>query len=237
MSKSMKRRQKRLERKNAKRKAKRTQIARSRNLSLAQKMAVASTYPVYGCFYTLAIDDNGIGIVVVARKMPDGQIAMGLFLVDRYCLGVKDAFGRVLPRSDYDEFVVECEQKKGGIQELHPPTARRLVEDAIGYANDLGFTPHPDYRRAAPIFGDIDPEQATRTWEFGRDGKPFFVAGPYDTPARCRRIQNTLLQHCGPDGFDFVMPMSSPLSLSEYAIEADGDDWDDDDWEIVDDDE
>jgi len=235
MSKSMNRRQKQLARKNAKRKAKRTQIARGRNLSLAQKMAWASTYPVYGCFYTLAIDANGIGMVVLARKLPNGQIALGTFLVDRYCLGVKDAFGRVLSRSDYDEFVEECDQKRGGIQELDPPTARRLVEDAVSYAHNLGFSPHPDCRRAAPIFGDIDPAEAARTWEFGRDGKPFFIAGPYDTPARCRQIQNTLLQHCGPDQFDYVIPMLSPhLPFSEYAIEADDDD---DDWEIADDDE
>jgi hypothetical protein len=46
---------------------------------------------------------------------------------------------------------------------------------------------------------------------FGKDGKPFFMSGPYDTPARCRRIIDTLTRRCGPEGFHYTVAVGAPL--------------------------
>jgi hypothetical protein len=76
----------------------------------------------------------------------------------------------------------------------------------VAYAQDLGLAPHPDYTLVQQIWGDVDASACTTHFEFGREGKPFFVAGPHDTPGRCRTIIATLIQRCGIDGFHYLVP-------------------------------
>src|SRR6202011_808535 len=91
-------------------------------------------------------------------------------------------------------------------KEMPPAAVRKLVEGAVEYARALGLPPHPDYHKAKLIFGTIDPGESKEEFEFGKDGKPFFMAGPNDTPERCRRILKTLEQSCGLDGFHYMIP-------------------------------
>jgi hypothetical protein len=90
---------------------------------------------------------------------------------------------------------------------------RKLVEEAEAYARDLGFPPHPDYQRARQIFGDLDVTACPTQYVFGKDGKPCFMSGPYDTPAKCRRILDTLTRRCGPEGFHFMLAGEGPLEV------------------------
>jgi hypothetical protein len=52
----------------------------------------------------------------------------------------------------------------------------------------------------------------TEELEFGKDGKPLFIAGPHDGQARCRQILATLARSCGPDGSHFFMPADRLMS-------------------------
>jgi hypothetical protein len=83
--------------------------------------------------------------------------------------------------------------------------ARQLVEGSEAYARELGFNPHADYQRTRQIFGDLDATACPILYVFGKDGKPFFMSGPYDTPARCRRSIDTLTRHCGLEGCHFTV--------------------------------
>ncbi len=98
--------------------------------------------------------------------------------------------------------------KLGGHEKLgtvNPSCARKLVENAEAYAKQIGFDPHPDYRLARKIFGDIDAAICPTDFTFGKDGMPFFVSGPHDTPAKCKKIMDTLSRCCGPDGFHYII--------------------------------
>ncbi len=63
--------------------------------------------------------------------------------------------------------------------------------------------------KARHIFGDIDAAECTEEFEFGKDGKPLFIAGPNDTPGRCWEIIKMLRFHCGENRFHYLVPMSS----------------------------
>jgi hypothetical protein len=63
--------------------------------------------------------------------------------------------------------------------------ARHLVWGAVDYAGQLGFEPAPDFELAA---GHLRPWQQTSAITFGRHGVPFYVAGPFDNPARVIRV-------------------------------------------------
>ena len=161
----------------------------------------AASAPIHECLVADSLFDIGIGNVIVSRKMPNGFIGAAFFLVDVFCLGIKDTFYEVLSPAEYDYRVSSLQHET--FRALHPTCARKLVEGAEAYARDLGFPPHPDYQRARQIFGDLDATVCPTHYVFGRDGKPFFLSGPYDTPAKCRRIIETLTRHCGIDGFNF----------------------------------
>jgi len=214
-----KKRQKKKEKQAAKRKAKHQQLVRAKSAGLPQQLAGASRYPILHCWVSENVWDQGLGYVCLSRELPGQQVAFVLFLLDRYCLGVKDAIARVDGRFTYDSRITREMRGKSPAHDVTPACARKLVEGAVAYARDLGLHPHPDYQTAKLIFGNINAAECTEEFEYGKDGKPFFVAGPYDTPARCRAILAALERSRGPGGFHYVMPIESDTEIREI------DDW------------
>jgi hypothetical protein len=212
-------RQKKLERKAAKRKKQQHQLAREKSAGLPERIASASRYPVLHCWVSDDLWDKGLGWVCLSRELPNGFVAFAVFLMDRYCLGVKDAMADVNGRFTYDKRVTREWRGRFTTKDMDPASARKLVEGAVDYAASLGFHPHPDYHKAKLIFGDLDPSASTETFEYGKDGKPLFVAGPYDTPERCRQILRTLTDKVGPDGFHFMMPLFEDEDVLPEALQ------------------
>jgi len=202
-----KRRQKKLERRNAKRKERHRAIAKLRDRGLGERLMAVAGAPILDCLMGEEIQEFGIGQVILSRQLPSGEVAFAVFLLDRYCLGVKDAYGDIRTRGEY-RTLLENLDENAELVSVSPANLRCAIEEAVEYARDLGLEPHPDYRRVKPIFGDIDPQEATEHLEFGKDGKPFFYAGPRDDLERCYRILSILEDRCGKDGFHYVVPIS-----------------------------
>jgi hypothetical protein len=75
--------------------------------------------------------------------------------------------------------------------------AQHLVLGAVEYARGLGFEPHLDFAAVAGHLGDwAGPSDIT----FGRDGKPFYLQGPYDDP---RAVLRTLNRGVGRDNYRY----------------------------------
>ena len=89
--------------------------------------------------------EAGIGHVIVARFKSGGErVEAGLFLVDVFCLGVKNAFYEMCDKADYMERVRGYYDREFEMLPVEPECARKLVEGSIQYAHNLGFAPHPD---------------------------------------------------------------------------------------------
>lgn len=217
MAVDQRRRQKKLERQKAKQRAERRELARRESRGLAARLEDASAAPVLRCCIATGLWKNGIGHVLLSRQMTNGNVAFGCFLVDVYCLGVKDAFWNVVSRTSYDDFYAGLAEKMD-MAHVAPEYARKLVEDVIRYALDLGISPHSDYHAAKLIFGDISADLCLEEFTFGKDGKPFFVAGPHDHYERCQRILRALEHRCGPDGYVYLIPVTSKWPLAEESF-------------------
>ena len=151
---------------------------------------------------------HGIGHVLLSRQLRNGNVAFACFLVNVWCLGVKNVIVEVAPRATYDKkMYAQTAPTRHG--EPSARVARKLVEGAVQYALDLGLPPHPDYRVGKQIFGDISAAACAEEYAYGRDGKPFFVAGPFDSPARCEEIARALANHTGPEGHHVVVPLGA----------------------------
>ncbi|RWX43425.1 hypothetical protein H206_02459 [Candidatus Electrothrix aarhusensis] len=215
--------QKKLQKKKAK------QAAKSKARKAAQKqkgfmarvnhsMAIQKAFsaPVYECWEPEPLFDQssnvGIGSVIITRKTSNGDILASVFLVDAYCLGVKDCFVRMFNEETYPSFLKEV-NRQGKLKKIHPTCARKIIEKAGEYAADLGFSPHTDYREAKKIFGDIDSAACPRSFEFGKNGKPLYIAGPYDKPKFVKNVLAKLAKKSGPDGYHYVAHIDDDFLL------------------------
>lgn len=178
--------------------------------SITNQLATAQALraPLYECWERKSLfePDAGIGTVVVTRKTPGNQILMAAFLLDVFCLGVKDAHCMLMGEAEY-RFRLQQLETHQDLVRIEPACAKKLVEEAQNYAEKLGFSPHRDYRFARKIFKDIQKEQCPSTFAFGRDGKPMYLAGPNDSAQFSRKVIDTLTAKLGTDGFQFLMPL------------------------------
>jgi hypothetical protein len=215
MAQDPRKRQKRLQKQAAKRKEKKHELIREKSAGIGERMTAATKYPVLDALVTEDFWTQGMGWVLLSRELPGRMVAVAVFLLDRYCLGVKNAMAQINSRSEYEREFLHKMNVTFSSRRMSPADVRKLVEEAVEYARDLGLPPHPDYQKARLLFGDIDAGQSTEVFEFGKDGKPFFVNGPNDTPERCRQIISTLTYSCGEGNFEsmFILDPSQNLSL------------------------
>jgi hypothetical protein len=224
MATNQRNKQKRLEQKRAKRKAAQKRQSQGSTLASPHNLSAVSKAPIHECWMSDAIFESGMGPVVISRRLPNGDIAFGVFLLDIFCLGVKDCFLSIKPEFEYDEFCRKSERQYV-IENIHQTCARKIIEGAVDYAKNLGFKPHKDFKRDKLILGDIDQTMCPSSYEYGKDGKPFYISGPNDSRARQRTIMNQLDKLLGSDNYHF-MTGDAPteeidqknVKLSSYTI-------------------
>ncbi len=142
--------------------------------------------------------DSGMGEVVVGQQKASGAggiMTVGVFLVDAFCLGVKDAFMTRMPAANWESFLDRVFRE--GREPLAPACAKKLIEDAIAYARSFGLEPHPDYKRASHVLSGIDSTECRTTFTFGQEGKPLYIQGPHDSPEFVKRVMDALRKHTG----------------------------------------
>ena len=204
---SAKQRQKARKRKAAKRKQKRAnpqpRLPKGRAL-----LRAAGHWPLHECLLNEAWQQpEEITQILVARRSPMGQIAVGTFLVDLGCLGVKSAFAALLgSQREYERELRSGMMARQTMVQADLNLVAKIIREAIAYAGELGFKPDPDYRDAMLVLSGADPDACDVPIPLGgRDGKPFFIAGPYDN---VDRIMAKLTRKLGPDGFTYLVPIS-----------------------------
>lgn len=225
MAKSEQQRQKQLAKKRAKEQRKLRELSRQKQLlaSKAGQMQAAAKFPIYACFAPTTIgraqsdeNSNGMGTLVIARQLPKGVIAFVAFLIDAWCLGVKDvAIGQV-SKSEFEEFL-EKVQGNEPLGPIDPSCARKLTEEAVEYARSLGFPPAEDYAKAAHIWGDVDSSECVTEFVFGHQGKPYYFAGPHDNMAKQNHICSTLRHTVGEGNFHFTCALPSSVDSLTWA--------------------
>lgn len=181
------RQQKKLAKKKAKRADKRSFLARRAHSGIELILRQAGEWPILEAMIPSNLWDQGMGQPIIARQMPDGRIAFAVFLLDTYCLGVKDAFYNILTPFQYRDFFDKLESV-GSQEPISPESFAKLIDESVMYARSIGFEPHPDYNIARLLLAGIDPSLSSEQFEFGKDGKPFYVQGPNDSPGKATAI-------------------------------------------------
>jgi hypothetical protein len=218
-----------------KKKAKKPQAQNAQNMSPVQYFlrGRARTLELAECLINSDWKESGISSVVVARMHKTGNITFGTFLVDTYCLGLKNAaqgFNKF--EDDYEDYKQQIGlSHQQGMMIIDYDLAHNIIYGAIQYAAKLGFEPHKDWKYGQMI---LQPMNAVPKMdiEFGKDGKPFYFAGPYD---KAQQIIAKLTKAVGIDNFTYIVNINPDGFDNDYSI-SDFDD-EDDDFEDDDDDE
>ena len=140
----------------------------------------ANRYPLHECLINDAWQDQGLAQILLSRKQPNGNLVFGVYLIDIYCLGLKNTFCnadislaeyQVLNFTTFKEMIlIPCS----------PGKARRIIFGAIEYARKLGFEPQKDFALSRFLLEGLPDEADDFALEFGKHQKPLYIAGPDD---------------------------------------------------------
>jgi hypothetical protein len=193
---------KRVAKQKAKRSAKRSLWSRLHSKDPAIRLQQVDKLPVVQALAGSRLWDDGIGYMFIARQESTGGLIFALFLVDVFCLGVKNAFWRAGSRSDLDDFIEHLETSQK-MRAITPACLVKIVKGALEYAQSFGFVPHPDYRHASILLDGIDPSNCPNQFEFGR---PFYIQGPNESLAQATAISQRIERAEG----HFILKLSGP---------------------------
>jgi hypothetical protein len=168
--------------------------------SLPARVLRAADTPIQHCFLTESVFDLGIGTLVLARGASPHRVALSSFLIDVFCLGVKNVMFESVD-SDFFEMYTAVTGAGSPMVAVDPGYARKLLRDLAAWSQSIGFAPHGDFAAVERIFGDVSADASDAVFQFGRDGKPVYIPGPSETAALIRRRTEQLRKYLGDDGF------------------------------------
>ena len=168
--------------------------------SLPARVLRAAQEPIQHCFLTEEIFEIGIGTLVLARGATPHRLALSSFLIDVFCLGIKDVMFESVD-SEFFSMYLDATDAGSPMVAVDPSDSRRLLRDLAVWSRSIGFAPHRDFAAVERIFGDVNASEAA--FQFGRDGKPVYIPGPNDTAALIRRRIAQLQKCLGNEGFGF----------------------------------
>lgn len=145
------------------------------------------------CYVTDKIRTVGEGHVIVTRLHKGGRVSFAAFLVDAYCLGVKDSFFN-LRMEEY-----EMEDMLSRYETLHECSyaeAHNWIYGAIAFAEEGGIEPDKSFALTQYMLEEDTDDIPLIEYEFGKDGKHLLVC---HTVQEANRYLPTLRAHLGND--------------------------------------
>jgi hypothetical protein len=170
--------------------------------SLPARVLRAANAPIQHCFLTESVFDVGMGTLILARGATSVYTAFSAFLLDTFCLGIKDVTFESV-ESEVFEMYIDATDAGSPMVSVDPSYARKLLRDLAAWSQSIGFAPHRDFAAIERMFGEVSADACDEVFRFGRDGKPVYIPGPGDTAPVIRRRIEHLQKYLGDDGFGY----------------------------------
>jgi hypothetical protein len=163
----------------------------------------ARKLPIYKC-WSIGNDESGMKQIIVSRQKANGKLIVGFYLIDSFCLGLKDTFYREF--EDEDEVIEALSDAifdEIDFEEIDANYAQNFIYGGIEYAEDLGFTPAKDFNITEYLLDEVDDIEYIDI-EFGKNGKPFYVPGENDDIEKNLKI---LENNVGSGNFEYSLSL------------------------------
>ncbi len=159
--------------------------------------------PIYKCYINKDWKSARMANVFVMRKHINGNLTVGIYLIDLACLGIKDTFFFFnLPEREINE---RLDLPNIFLQEVEYNLAHNVVFAAHDYALDYDINPHKDFAITKFILEEDDDNiPLIEIPVGGEDGKPLLVLQPGQS-TKYKHVYDKLVKNVGKDNFNFVM--------------------------------
>ncbi|NOX45425.1 MAG: hypothetical protein GXO89_00425 [Chlorobi bacterium] len=163
----------------------------------------AAKLPIHECLINSGWEEKGLATILLSKKQPSGNYVFALYLVDIFCLGLKNTlFNFNFSEVEYNEI----KEKMAGSEIFVPcdiVKAHNIIYGAMDYAEELGFRPYKDFKTTEYLLNPELIDDGIDDIEFGKDGKPYYFAGLNDN---VDLILETLNRNVGKGNFKFTLP-------------------------------
>lgn len=160
----------------------------------------ARNLPIEVCYISKDIEEVGEGTVIVVRRHPNDKFTLATYLLDIFCLGVKDTFYRLrLDEFEYEEYLDKFTSMD--VTEITYNEAHNWIYGAIAFAEEAGIAPHKDFNVTQYMLEEDTEDIPLIEYNYGKDGKHFLVAM---SQLELSRYFPILKKNLG-DGFDYVL--------------------------------
>src|SRR6266567_969928 len=108
------------------------------------------------------------------------------------------------PRKHQKALMKKRSKQKAALQQR---LVHQMIYEAIDYAAQFGFQPEKDFAISQYMLAPRGELEEPYHLTFGKDGKPFFIAGPHDNVTS---ILRQLDKTAGPGNYHFLAPIGMP---------------------------
>lgn len=173
------------------------------------------------CYINEGWDEQGMASMYVLRRTAGHGIVMASFLVDTWCAGLKDAWGRLdMTLGEFEEQILDRIPEEVQLTRIEIDEVRRLVAGGIRFARQNGFRLPSKYDRwVAVLGGECDPDHSDLTG-FGVDGGLRYVGTLEDLKRRL--IGCSVDDFLGRKDIEFELMDSNFSLVNDEEIEFDG---------------
>lgn len=180
----------------------------------------ARTLEIGSCYVSEDIEKAGKGHVIVSRKHTGGRVSMAVYLVDIWCVGVKDTFF-ILRLEDY-EFKEMIDTYRLGLRKCSYDEAHNWIYGAIAFAEEAGIDPDKSFNITQYMLEEDDENIPLIEYKYGVDGKHTLITR---TRLEASQYLPLLEKNLGKGNFDYI------LNVTDDDWDEDLDDDDDDEEE------
>lgn len=165
----------------------------------------ARTLPILGCWVNGGWDTSGLANILLARSHTNGNVTLGLYLVDLNCLGVKDAhFKFNIPRFELDELLAAMNERMEMV-EVEYAMAHNIIFAGLEFAEDYGFMPHKVFSATTRFMLEEDDDEIELIEiDCGMNGKPVYMQGPFESYRDVQKIIAQLNKTAGEGNYSIV---------------------------------
>lgn len=158
----------------------------------------ARLLPLWKCYINESWYDMGKGSLIIARRHSNGNVTCGFYLIDLFCVGMKDSFYLYnIPGNEFENVLDEMSEKED-LLEIEYSLAHNIIYGSMDFADSFSFKPHKSFQLTKYILEDDQQDIEYISIPFGIDNKPAVVVSSRDPKLK---IINHLKKTVGEDNF------------------------------------
>lgn len=157
--------------------------------------------PVFKCLISDGYEEKNHTLALIIRQQPGGKFTFTYFMLDRYCLGVKDCVCNCNADEETLQKLIDSMATHSSIVEVDQVSFHNIVYASLDYGAENGFKPHKDFSLAEKVLDPDLIDDGIDEVAVGENGQPLFISGPYDN---AEKILATLDRNVGKGNYKYI---------------------------------